>query len=162
MPTENSRTAQATVSERKPTRGFLMAERTLFNTYLSPNQRLAGYSSGHYSSAFSPIHSFWVPTVYAAGLRTRERIAFGRDAFRPLCIALFQSTGADADIDEAIGMSYYQAVLVPDQAAMTALPDLKPCPSRPDEAFLKTEDRTPRSYLPQQLSVNFQRAFHGE
>ena len=159
MPTGNSRTAQATVSERKPTRGFLMAERTLFNRYLSPNQRLAGYSSGHYSSALSPIHSFWVPTVYAAGLRTRARIAFGRDAFRPLCIALFQSTGADADIDEAIGMSYYQAVLVPDQAAMTALPDLKPCPSRPDEAFLKTEDRTPRSYLPQQLSVNFQRAF---
>jgi hypothetical protein len=59
-------------------------------------------------------------------------------------------------------MSYYQAMLVPHQAAMTALPDLKLFPSMPDEAFLKTEDRTPLSYLTQPSTVNFQRAFHGE
>jgi len=162
LQTENSKTARATVSDRKPPRDFLMAERTLFKSYLSPNQRLVGSSSGQYSSTFAPIHSFWVPAVHAAGFRTRARIAFGKDAFRPLCSALFQSTGADADIDEAIGMSYRQALLVPDQAAMTALPELKPRPSMPDEAFLKTEDRTPLSYLTQPLTVNFQRAIQGQ
>ncbi len=69
---------------------------------------------------------------------------------------------ADAETDEVTGMPFYQAILIPDADAMAALPDLTLLPGMPVEAFLKTEDRTPMSYLTQPLTVYFQRAFREE
>jgi hypothetical protein len=45
---------------------------------------------------------------------------------------------------------------------LAAMPGLRCCPGMPVETFLKTEDRTPLSYLVQPLAVYFQRAFREE
>ena len=69
---------------------------------------------------------------------------------------------ADAEMDEATGATYYQAVITPDDAALSAMPDLTLLPGMPVETFLRTEDRTPLSYLTQPLTVYLQRAFREE
>lgn len=68
----------------------------------------------------------------------------------------------DAETDEATGATYYEAIIVPDEQALTALGDLALIPGMPVEAFLKTGDRSPLSYLTQPLTVYFQRAFREE
>ena len=69
---------------------------------------------------------------------------------------------ADAETDEATGATYYEAVLQPDRAALRKLAEITLLPGMPVEAFLKTEDRTPLSYLTQPLTVYFSRAFREE
>jgi HlyD family type I secretion membrane fusion protein len=66
---------------------------------------------------------------------------------------------ADAETDAGTGVAYYQAVIVPDASAIEALPDLALLPGMPVEAFLRTQVRTPLSYLTRPLTVYFQRAF---
>lgn len=69
---------------------------------------------------------------------------------------------ADAQTDEVTGATYYQAIIVPDENALSEIPDVTLLPGMPVETFLKTEDRTPISYLTQPLTVYFQRAFREE
>jgi len=69
---------------------------------------------------------------------------------------------ADAQTDEVTGLPYYQAVIRPDAARLADMPDLALRPGMPVETFLKTDERTPVSYLTQPLTVYFQRAFREE
>ncbi|MDG4649278.1 HlyD family type I secretion periplasmic adaptor subunit [Roseibacterium sp. SDUM158017] len=69
---------------------------------------------------------------------------------------------ADAETDEARGITYYQAVILPNETALAAMPDLALLPGMPVEAFLRTGDRTPLSFLTHPLTVYFQRAFREE
>jgi len=69
---------------------------------------------------------------------------------------------ADTIVDEASGVSYYEAIVVPNDGAFDAVPDLELRPGMPVEAFLKTRDRTPLSYLVQPLANYFNRAFREE
>lgn len=69
---------------------------------------------------------------------------------------------ADAETDDATGQSYYQAVILPDGPALARMPELQLMPGMPVESFLKTQDRTPLSYLTQPLTAYFQRAFREE
>ena len=66
---------------------------------------------------------------------------------------------ADAQTDEATRRTYYEAIILPDPTALAALGDVTLLPGMPVEAFLKTEDRTPLTYLAQPLMVYFKRAF---
>jgi HlyD family secretion protein len=66
---------------------------------------------------------------------------------------------ADAEIDEITGVTFYQAVVVPDEDTLANMPDIALLPGMPVETFLKTQERTPLSYLTQPLTVYFQRAF---
>lgn len=75
---------------------------------------------------------------------------------------IVQRVSADAETDQMTGLTYYEAILVPDEAALSALPDVTILPGMPVEAFLRTEDRTPVSYLTQPLTVYFNRAFREE
>lgn len=68
----------------------------------------------------------------------------------------------DAETDEATGATYYEAIILPDEPALAALGNLALIPGMPVEAFLKTGDRSPLSYLTQPLTVYFQRAFREE
>jgi HlyD family secretion protein len=68
----------------------------------------------------------------------------------------------DAAIDEATGETFYEAVILPDEAALSDVAHIQLLPGMPVEAFLKTDDRTPLSYLTQPLTVYFQRAFREE
>ena len=69
---------------------------------------------------------------------------------------------ADAVEDQASGISYYEAIVVPDPVSLNGLGDLQLLPGMPVEAYLKTEDRTPLAYLTQPLTVYFNRAFREE
>lgn len=69
---------------------------------------------------------------------------------------------ADAETDEARGTTFYQAVIIPDEEVLAGLPELVLLPGMPVETFLKTENRTPLSYLMHPLTVYFQRAFREE
>lgn len=68
----------------------------------------------------------------------------------------------DAAMDQATGETYYEVVILPDKAALSDLAHIQLIPGMPVEAFLKTQDRTPLSYMTQPLTVYFQRAFREE
>lgn len=68
----------------------------------------------------------------------------------------------DANSDDVTGASFYEAVIAPDVDALAALSDVRLLPGMPVEVFLKTEDRTPLTYLTQPLAIYFNRAFRGE
>ncbi|NKB29603.1 MAG: hypothetical protein GKR99_19385 [Rhodobacteraceae bacterium] len=53
----------------------------------------------------------------------------------------------------------YEAILLPDPEALAAQPALKIVPGMPVEAYLRTQERTPLSYLTQPLTNYFSRAF---
>jgi len=69
---------------------------------------------------------------------------------------------ADTVIEEGSGFTFYEAILEPVEGAMDLLPDLVLLPGMPVEAYLKTRDRTPLSYLTQPLTNYFSRAFRDE
>lgn len=68
----------------------------------------------------------------------------------------------DVQMDEASGATFYEAVITPDPQGLAALQDLTLIPGMPVETFLRTDDRSPLSYLLQPLAVYFQRAFREE
>jgi HlyD family type I secretion membrane fusion protein len=80
----------------------------------------------------------------------------------PEITGIVQRVSADAETDEATGLTFYQAIVVPDEATLAGMPDLALLPGMPVETFLKTEERTPLTYLTQPLMVYFQRAFREE
>jgi HlyD family type I secretion membrane fusion protein len=80
----------------------------------------------------------------------------------PEITGIVQRVSADAETDEVTGLTFYQAIVVPDEATLAGMPDLALLPGMPVETFLKTEERTPLTYLTQPLMVYFQRAFREE
>lgn len=72
---------------------------------------------------------------------------------------LVERVSADTVTDEATGAQFYEAILQPDAAELAALPNVELLPGMPVEAFLRTRDRTPLSYLTQPLTSYFNRAF---
>ncbi|MDJ0992681.1 MAG: HlyD family type I secretion periplasmic adaptor subunit [Dinoroseobacter sp.] len=70
--------------------------------------------------------------------------------------------GADVLTDERTGIPYYEASISIDEASMDDLGDLALLPGMPVETFIKTDDRTPLSYLVQPLTVYFSRALREE
>jgi HlyD family secretion protein len=69
---------------------------------------------------------------------------------------------ADAATDPATGRTYYEAILAPDELALAALDGVALLPGMPVEVFMRTEERTPLSYLTQPLTSYFKRAFREE
>ncbi|MEM0946305.1 MAG: HlyD family efflux transporter periplasmic adaptor subunit [Pseudomonadota bacterium] len=67
----------------------------------------------------------------------------------------------DIVTDESSGLTYYEAIVRPDenQPVLASL-DLRP--GLPVEVYLKTEDRTPLTYLTKPLTDYFRRAFREE
>ena len=69
---------------------------------------------------------------------------------------------ADVVSDDATGAIYYEAIIAPNTASIAAAGSLELRPGMPVEAFLKTRDRTPMSYLTQPMTSYFNRAFREE
>ncbi|QJF50329.1 HlyD family type I secretion periplasmic adaptor subunit [Roseobacter ponti] len=69
---------------------------------------------------------------------------------------------ADATTDETTGMPFYEAVVSIDDASMEALSGLDLIPGMPVETYIKTDLRTPMSYMVQPLAIYFKRAFREE
>ncbi|ARE41652.1 Type I secretion membrane fusion protein, HlyD family [Rhodovulum sp. P5] len=66
---------------------------------------------------------------------------------------------ADALQDEATRETYFEAVILADTSVLADIPEVQLLPGMPVEAFLRTRERTPLSYLLRPLTVYFQRAF---
>jgi membrane fusion protein, type I secretion system len=66
---------------------------------------------------------------------------------------------ADASVDEITGARFYEATIYPDTGAIAALDGVAVLPGMPVEAFVRTRERTPLSYLTEPLTFYFDRAF---
>lgn len=77
----------------------------------------------------------------------------------PEIIGQVARLSADVFTDEATGMSYYSADLLPNDDELEKLGALELLPGMPVEAFIKTQERTPISYLTKPLTDYFNRAF---
>ncbi|MFQ5439291.1 MAG: HlyD family type I secretion periplasmic adaptor subunit, partial [Paracoccaceae bacterium] len=66
---------------------------------------------------------------------------------------------ADSFVDQASGIAYYRAEIVPDESEMEKLANLEVLPGMPVESFIRTEDRTPLSYLVKPMANYFNKAF---
>ncbi len=69
------------------------------------------------------------------------------------------NVSADTFIDEATGFTFYRAELVPDEGQLDRLNGQTLLPGMPVEAMIKTDERTPLSYLTKPLTDYFNRAF---
>jgi HlyD family secretion protein len=65
----------------------------------------------------------------------------------------------DSFTDDATGLSYYQAEILPDEGEVERLGEVDLLPGMPVEAFLRTDDRSPLAYLVKPLTDYFTRAF---
>ncbi|WP_298938302.1 HlyD family type I secretion periplasmic adaptor subunit [uncultured Ruegeria sp.] len=66
---------------------------------------------------------------------------------------------ADVFTDEQSGFSFYRAELIPDDGQLERLNDQALLPGMPVEAMIKTDERTPLSYLVKPMADYFTRAF---
>ncbi|MGB5560420.1 MAG: HlyD family type I secretion periplasmic adaptor subunit, partial [Paracoccaceae bacterium] len=90
-----------------------------------------------------------------AGLRFT---AFDQRA-TPEVLGYVSRVSADAITDEVTGQSYYAAELLPKEGELQKLGDRVLVPGMPVEAFIKTGDRSPLTYLTKPLTDYFTRAF---
>jgi HlyD family secretion protein len=65
---------------------------------------------------------------------------------------------ADVFRDDVTGASYYSAEILPNDGEIDRLGKVELLPGMPVEAFIKTEDRTPLSYLVKPFTDYFNRA----
>ncbi len=77
----------------------------------------------------------------------------------PELFATVANVSPDVFVDDRSGASYYTAELRPNEGELAKLGGLEILPGMPVEAFIKTEDRTPLSYLVKPLANYFNRAF---
>ncbi|WP_380052065.1 HlyD family type I secretion periplasmic adaptor subunit [Falsihalocynthiibacter sp. SS001] len=75
---------------------------------------------------------------------------------------LISFVAADATTDEMTGLPYYEAMVQIDPETLANLEGLELIPGMPVETYIRTDLRTPLSYLMQPLSVYFARAFREE
>jgi len=66
---------------------------------------------------------------------------------------------ADALVDERSGSSYYRAEVVLNEGEIARLEERVLVPGMPVEAYIRTEDRTPLTYLLEPFAAYFNRAF---
>jgi HlyD family secretion protein len=107
------------------------------------------------SARIDPIH---IDQVFA-GQPVALRFSTFDQRATPEINGTVERVSADTVVDEATGQQYYEAILRPNGEELDALPDVELLPGMPVEAFLKTRDRTPLSYLTQPLMSYFNRAF---
>lgn len=68
---------------------------------------------------------------------------------------------ADVLVDQNTGVSYYEADILPDEGEIEKLGDVEVVPGMPVETLMRTDDRSPMSYLMKPLTDYFNRAFRG-
>lgn len=107
------------------------------------------------SARIDPIH---IDQVFP-GQPVKLRFSTFDQRTTPEIDGTVERVSADTVTDEATGAQFYEAILKPDAVALDALPDVELLPGMPVEAFLRTRDRTPLSYLTQPLTSYFNRAF---
>jgi len=69
------------------------------------------------------------------------------------------NVSADTLTDENTGFTFYRAEIAPDEGQLARLNGQKLLPGMPAEALIKTDERTPLSYLVKPMTDYFNRAF---
>lgn len=80
----------------------------------------------------------------------------------PEILANVSKLSADVFTDDATGVSFYQAELIPRADELVKLEGQTMLPGMPVEAFIKTSDRSPLSYLAKPMMDYFNKAFREE
>ncbi|MBV1867364.1 MAG: HlyD family type I secretion periplasmic adaptor subunit [Marinosulfonomonas sp.] len=78
---------------------------------------------------------------------------------RPQVLGHITRLSPDTLVDKATGSPFYKAIIVPQTEELARIKEQRILPGMPVEAFLKTNDRTPVSYLTEPLRGYFRRAF---
>ncbi|WP_298920800.1 HlyD family type I secretion periplasmic adaptor subunit [uncultured Roseobacter sp.] len=107
------------------------------------------------SARVDPIH---VDQVHVGQAATLRFAAFDQ-RLTPEITGRVTKLSADIFTDETTGMSYYQAELIPVQGEMEKLGGQVLLPGMPVDAFIKTSERSPLSYLAKPLTDYFTKAF---
>jgi HlyD family type I secretion membrane fusion protein len=153
----------ARLDVRAPVRGVVFASRVVAEqSVVQPAEPMMFIVPGdqplHVSARIDPID---IDQVFPGQEVSLMFTTFNRRT-TPEIPGLVLRVSADAETDEVTGATYYQAVVTPDDTALAALPGVTLLPGMPVETFLKTEERTPLSYLTQPLMAYVQRAFREE
>ncbi len=104
-----------------------------------------------------PIHIDQVYLGQPAGLRFS---AF-EQRVTPELFGHVTAVSADAFTDDVTGQTYYRVEVLPDEGEMAKLGDNTVLPGMPVEIFIKTDERTPLSYLTKPLTDYFSRSMRG-
>ncbi len=105
----------------------------------------------------SRIQPFNVDEVFV-GQDVRLRFSAFDMRETPEILGTVTRVSADAFADQATGLSYYRVEIVPKVEELEKLQGLTLVPGMPVDAFIRTQDRTPMSYLTEPLTVYFTRA----
>lgn len=106
------------------------------------------------------IEAIHVDQVHVGQEATLKFSAFNQRT-TPELLGRVLSVSADVFEDEASGTSFYRVDLEPLEEEIVKLDELEVLPGMPVEAFIKTDDRTPLSYLTKPLTDYFGRALRG-
>lgn len=104
-----------------------------------------------------PIHIDQVFRGQPAGLRFS---AFEQRT-TPELSGNVMDVSADALVDDVTGQTYYRVEVLPGEGELSKLGDNTLLPGMPVEVFIKTDERTPLSYLTKPLTDYFSRAMRG-
>jgi len=107
------------------------------------------------AARIEPIH---VDQVYVGQPVTLHFSAFDQRT-TPELEGRVVKLSADAFVDQATRVTYYQAEIAPLPGELEKLNTLKVLPGMPVEAFIRTADRTPFSYLTKPVADYFKKAF---
>ena len=77
----------------------------------------------------------------------------------PELLGTVRRVSADIIEDQQTGMTYYEAEISPQEGEMDKLAGLNLVPGMPVDAFIRTGDRSPLTYLTKPLTDYFTRAF---
>ncbi|MGB7319112.1 MAG: HlyD family type I secretion periplasmic adaptor subunit [Planktotalea sp.] len=104
------------------------------------------------------IEAIHIDQVHQGQAATLRFVAFDQRT-TPEIFGTVTLLSADVFIDEVSGVSYYQAQLLPNEGELTKLEGQPLVPGMPVEAFIKTVERSPISYLMKPLMDYFNKAF---
>ncbi len=104
-----------------------------------------------------------VDALHADQLHRGQEVALRFPAFNqretPELNGQVMTVSADTFTDEKTGFTFYRAEVVPDEGQIELLNGQELLPGMPVEAMIKTDERTPLSYLVKPLADYFYRAF---
>ena len=104
------------------------------------------------------VEAIHVDQVHIGQPATLRFTAFNQ-RLTPEIFGQVTAVSADAFQDEVTGTNYYQVELTPLEEELPKIEANKLLPGMPVESYLRTEDRTPLSYLTKPLTDYFGRAF---
>ena len=94
-----------------------------------------------------------------AGQEVSLRFTALDQRFTPEIFGVLNTVSADSFLDETTGKAYYEAEISPLETELVKLGEQSLVPGMPVDAYIRTAERSPLSYLTKPLADYFYRAF---